>query len=69
MFHVNSLADDSHEISSLIFSEKNNEKVFMNGVCCSRDWCFKDSYLQHELQCAKNRMGELPEEATVIFHF
>ena len=30
-------AEDSHEISSLIFSE-NNEEVFMNAVCCSRDW-------------------------------
>ena len=45
MFHVNPLpslclAEDSHEISSLIFSE-NNEKVFMTAVCCSRDWRFK----------------------------
>ena len=24
-----------------IFSLKNNEKVFMNTVCCSRDWRFK----------------------------
>ena len=23
------------------FSLKNNEKVFMNVVCCSRDWRFK----------------------------
>ena len=30
-------AEDSHEISSLIFSG-NNKKVFMNVVCCSRDW-------------------------------
>ena len=36
------LAEASHEISSLIFSEKkNNEKVFMNGVSYSRDWGFK----------------------------
>ena len=39
MFNVNPLAEDSHEISSLIFSEKkNNEKIFENVVCCSRDW-------------------------------
>ena len=31
---------DSHKISCLIFSEK-NEKEFMNAVCCSRDWRFK----------------------------
>ena len=31
------LAEDSHEISSLIFSEK----VFINVVCYSRDWSFK----------------------------
>ena len=24
-----------------LFSLKNNEKVFMNVVCCSRDWRFK----------------------------
>ena len=24
----------------VFFSLKNNEKVFMNAVCCSRDWCF-----------------------------
>ena len=25
----------------VLFSLKNNEKVFINVVCCSRDWCFK----------------------------
>ena len=35
-----SCESDSHEISSLIFSE-NNEKVFINVVCCSCDWRFK----------------------------
>ena len=37
-------AEDSHEMSSLILSE-NNENVFMNVVCCSRDWhaTFKSS--------------------------
>ena len=34
------LAEDSHEISSLIFSEKQWKKI-MNVVCCSRDWRFK----------------------------
>ena len=32
--------ESSLEKSSLIFSEK-NEKIFMNVVCCSRDWRFK----------------------------
>ena len=31
---------DSLETSSLIFS-KNRRKIFMNVVCCSRDWRFK----------------------------
>ena len=36
------LAEDSHEISSLIFSEKKkNEKICKTVVCCSRDWGFK----------------------------
>ena len=34
------LAEDSHEISNLIFW-KNNEKVFKTVVCCSRDWHLK----------------------------
>ena len=25
----------------VLFSLKNNEKIFMNVVCCSRDWGFK----------------------------
>ena len=25
----------------VLFSLKNNEKVFINVVCCSRDWPFK----------------------------
>ena len=25
----------------VLFALKNDEKVFMNVVCCSRDWCFK----------------------------
>ena len=25
----------------VLFSLKNNEKVFINVVCCSRDWHFK----------------------------
>ena len=25
----------------VLFSLKNNEIVFINGVCCSRDWRFK----------------------------
>ena len=27
--------------SSVLFSLKNNAKIFMNVVCCSRDWRFK----------------------------
>ena len=34
------LAEDSLETSSLILSEK-QEKIFMNVICCSRDWRFK----------------------------
>ena len=47
-FSCKSSAEDSHEKSSLIslkhqvlFSLKNNEKIFMNVICCSRDWRFK----------------------------
>ena len=25
----------------VLFSLKNNEKIFINAVCCSRDWRFK----------------------------
>ena len=40
MFDVNPLAEDSHKISSLIFSE-NIEKVFKAIICCSPDWRMK----------------------------
>ena len=42
IFHENRLlADDSHDISYLIFVE-NWENISKFVVCCSRDWCFKD---------------------------
>ena len=42
-FHENRLlADDSHEISYLIFS-KIGKDVAKFVVCCSCDWCFKGS--------------------------
>ena len=34
------LTEDSLETSSLIFLGKNNEKIFMNALCYSRDWLF-----------------------------
>ena len=34
----------SHLKHQVLFSLKNNEKVFMNVVCCSRDWLFKGYY-------------------------
>ena len=30
-----------HMKHQVLFSLKNNEKIFMNVVCCSRDWPFK----------------------------
>ena len=30
----------------VLFSLKNNEKVFINVICCSRDWCFKGVKLE-----------------------
>ena len=30
-----------HMEHQALFSLKNNEKVFINVVCCSRDWRFK----------------------------
>ena len=30
-----------HMKYQVLFSLKNNEKVFINVVCCSRDWRFK----------------------------
>ena len=34
----------------VLFSLKNNEKIFMNVVCCCRDWRFK-VYNQPFVQC------------------
>ena len=33
-----------HLKHQILFSLKNNEKIFMNVVCCSRDWHFKVNY-------------------------
>ena len=30
-----------HLKHQVLFSLKNNKKIFMNVVCCSRDWSFK----------------------------
>ena len=34
-----------HMKYQVLLSLKNNEKVFMNVVCCSRDWRFKGKIL------------------------
>ena len=39
MFHVN--PQRIHMKYQVLFSLKNNGKVFINAVCCSRDWGFK----------------------------
>ena len=31
----------------VLFSPKNSEKIFMNVVCCSRDWRFMGLFLAH----------------------
>ena len=33
----------------VFFSLKNNEKIFMNVVCCSRNWRFKGSLFKYSL--------------------
>ena len=40
MFHVNPLTR-IHMKYQVLFSLKNNEKVYMNVICCSRGWCLK----------------------------
>ena len=62
MFHVNPVLEDSHEISSrqrihmkhqdLFFLENNKKKVFINVVCCSRDWRFKHQHINFDLDSA-----------------
>ena len=38
-------------IYQILFSLKNNEKVLINVVCCSRDWRFKSCMME---QCMNN---------------
>ena len=40
-FHVNSLTSRGFTWNIVLFSLKSNEIIFMNVVCCSRDWRFK----------------------------
>ena len=35
----------------VLFSLKNNEKVFINVVCCSRDWRFYGFILNMDIFC------------------
>ena len=37
-----SVKQSIHMKYQVLFSLKNNEEVFLNVVCCSRDWRFKD---------------------------
>ena len=41
-FHLNPLLHLKHQV---LVSLKNNEKLFMNAVCCSRDWRFKGYFI------------------------
>ena len=41
IFHVNPLPSRIHLKYQVLFPLKNNEKILMNVVCCSRDWRFK----------------------------
>ena len=45
MFHVNPLPSREIRGNIVLFSLKNNEKIFINVVCCIRDWRFKGLYL------------------------
>ena len=40
----------------VLFSQKNNEKVFINVVCCSRNWRFKD-YRGKQKKTGKKKDG------------
>ena len=35
----------------VLSSLKNNEKIFMNVVCCSRDWRFKGNFVKMVAKC------------------
>ena len=41
IFHVNPLPQRIHLKHQVLLSLKNNEKIFVNVVCCSHDWHFK----------------------------
>ena len=40
----------------VLFSLKNNEKIFMNVVCCSRDWRFKGKALEMKIDKFANNV-------------
>ena len=37
-----------HLKHQVLLSLKNNEKIFMNAVCCSRDWLFKSIHTKRK---------------------
>ena len=52
----------------ILFSLKNNEKIFMNAVCCSRDWHFKGygMYIKNELVLAKQIFSLKPQKILIL---
>ena len=62
MFQVNHL---KHQV---LFPLKNDEKIFMNGVCCSRDWRLK-GYMYSRLSLSRSRRDPLKHfEISVLGH-
>ena len=41
-----------------LISLKNNEKVFINVVCCSRDWCLRVKSFMLMMNCADDEWIE-----------
>ena len=54
----------------VLFSLINNEKIFMNVVCCSRDWRFKDNLITCAIPVTLGLLlpgRELLEECFTLF--
>ena len=59
-------ADDSHEISRLVFCEKLKKKIFHNVVCCSCDWLvFWENYHQICPECNRSLTFNAPSKICI----
>ena len=56
-----------HLKHQVLFSLKNNEKIFINVVCCSSDWRFKVNYLYTAFKGRKTNSISIKNQVQITY--